>query len=339
MRRAALTLLAASVLAPAASAGSAGSGRVSIFYYPWYGVPAVDGDYQHWQQRNHRLPGQLASAFYPARGLYSSSDRAVVASQMREIARAGVHQVVSSWWGRGSLEDRRLPLVVELARAQGLDVAVHLEPYDGRTPATTAADIRHLEELGVEEFYLYGSHDAPLEAWAEVNRALDGARILVQTAHPGYAARGGFAGLYTYDILVWDGGKLARVCEQARRLQLVCAPSVGPGYDARRAVGDGRVKARRSGATYDAMWRAAIRSHAEIVSITSYNEWHEGTQIEPARPHRGPKGGDYLGYEGAWGRTGRAAERAYLDRTRDWAARFVVGRRVATAHVQRLASG
>ena len=30
------------------------------------------------------------------------------------------------------------------------------------------------------------------------------------------------------------------------------------------------------------MWKAAIRAGADRVTITSYNEWHEGTQIEPA---------------------------------------------------------
>ena len=70
-------------------------------------------------------------------------------------------------------------------------------------------------------------------------------------------------------------------------MHLLCAPSVGPGYDARRGSGDPRVKPRRNGATYDAMWRAAIAAKADRVTITSFNEWHEGTQIEPAAP-RGP---------------------------------------------------
>ena len=57
------------------------------------------------------------------------------------------------------------------------------------------------------------------------------------------------------------------------------------------------------------------------MSITSFNEWHEGTMIEPATAH--PPGTlDYLDYEGAWGRSGRRAETAYLDRTARWAARF-----------------
>ena len=109
-----------------------------------------------------------------------------------------------------------------------------------------------------------------------------------------------------------------RLCGQARRLGLLCAPSVGPGYDARRATGDTRVRSRRNGATYDSMWRGAVRSRADLVTITSYNEWHEGTQIEPARPGR--RG--YQCYDGAWGLRGHAAETAYLDRTAYWVRRF-----------------
>ena len=30
------------------------AGTVAIFYYPWYGTPAQDGDWQHWNQNNHR---------------------------------------------------------------------------------------------------------------------------------------------------------------------------------------------------------------------------------------------------------------------------------------------
>ena len=33
---------------------------------------------------------------------------------------------------------------------------------------------------------------------------------------------------------------------------------------------------------YDNEWKAAIAAHARWVGITSFNEWHEGTQIEPA---------------------------------------------------------
>ena len=66
------------------------------------------------------------------------------------------------------------------------------------------------------------------------------------------------------------------------------------------------------------MWRAAISSTADAVTITSFNEWHEGTQIEPAVACRRANY-RYLSYNGAWGLSGVAAEDAYLTRTRYWA--------------------
>ena len=109
------------------------------------------------------------------------------------------------------------------------------------------------------------------------------------------------------------------LCSEARARHLLCAPSVGPGYDARRGSGDPVVKPRRHGATYDAMWRAAITAHADRITITSYNEWHEGTQIEPAAPGGRRGRYRYLCYDGAYGLYGVRAEHAYLDRTRYWA--------------------
>jgi hypothetical protein len=70
------------------------------------------------------------------------------------------------------------------------------------------------------------------------------------------------------------------------------------------------------------MWAGAIRADADGITITSYNEWHEGTQIEPAIAAIGFDGYRYSGYAGAWGRTGRKARTAYLDRTAYWTRRF-----------------
>ena len=47
-------------------------------------------------------------------------------------------------------------------------------------------------------------------------------RFYAQTALPGFAAAGGFAGLYTYDILVYGGWTFGRICAEARALHL-CA--------------------------------------------------------------------------------------------------------------------
>lgn len=311
----AAALLGASGAVPAEA--QAGEPVAAIFYYPWYGSPAQDGAWRHWQQNGATPPQRLGSGFFPARGAYSSDDPRILGAQMDEIARAGIREVIVSWWGRGSVEDQRLAAVAAAARDRSLAVAVHVEPYEGRTAGSVGADVAYLRHLGVGDFYVYDSAAVPDADWAVLNAGLRGVRLFANTPLAGKAARGGFAGLYTYDVLVYSGGAFPRLCDQARRLGLLCAPSVGPGYDARRATGDPRVRPRERGAVYDFMWSQALRSGAQVITITSYNEWHEGTQIEPARARPG-----YESYEGAWGLRGAAAENAYLGRTALWTARL-----------------
>ena len=111
------------------------------------------------------------------------------------------------------------------------------------------------------------------------------------------------------------------MCASARRLGLACAPSVGPGFAAYRATTEVRLRARNDGRWYDHMWQLALWASPDVVTITSYNEWHEGTQIEPASS----TASFYESYEGAWGLEGKAAERAYLDRTAYWVDRLRTG--------------
>lgn len=322
MRRLVISLALLALAAPAAARAQP---HVTAFYYPWYGTPAVDGSWLHWAQDGHTPPDDIASAYYPLGGLYSSADRVVLARQMDELRDAGVDSIAVSWWGQGSPEDERLPAVLAAAQADGIAVAAHLEPYGGRTVASTVADIAYLNRLGIRTFYVYRAFDFPVPAWAAVTPALRAAgnTLFAQTDLAGAAAAGGFQGVYTYDIVTYTGDKFGRLCAEAHAEHLLCAPSVGPGYDARRASGDPRLKQRRHGATYDRMWRAAIAAHADDVTITSFNEWHEGTQIEPAAwsPRRRGRY-RYLSYDGAWGLYGRAAAFAYLDRTRYWSSVF-----------------
>src|SRR5436305_8532830 len=146
MRRALLSLILVLALPSTAHAAV----RVTAFYYPWYGTVARDGAFEHWAQHGHVPPDDIASVYYPLRGLYSSSDRLVVGAQMDEIRSAGIDEIAVSWWGQGSAEDARLPLILAEARADRLAVAVHLEPYAGRTGASTVADVAYLRALGIK---------------------------------------------------------------------------------------------------------------------------------------------------------------------------------------------
>jgi glycoprotein endo-alpha-1,2-mannosidase len=289
----------------------------AIFYYPWYSTPKRDGRWAHWYVPAEDGQHVLATPYYPARGLYSSSNAKIVAAQMREIAVAGIRTVIVSWWGWGSPEDLRLELVTRAAAQEGLGVAIHHEPYRGRTPASTAEDIAALHAKGFTDFYVYDADRYAAAEWAGALEEMEGVRVFAHTHLVGRALAAGFDGLYTYDVATWNGTTFARTCRQAHRAGLLCAPSVGPGYDARRATSDRVVRPRLDGATYDRMWRSAVRAEADLVTITSYNEWQEGTQIEPAQIQV-----ERPGYEGAWGKHGPSARRAYLDATARWVLRF-----------------
>lgn len=294
---------------------SARAATVAVFYYPWYSTPSTDGVWQHWNQNGHRPPVDVYSRFYPASGPYSSTDPAVLERQMEQIGAAGVDEVIASWWGRGSVEDRRLPAVIAAARRHKLTVAAHLEPYDGRTRETVAGDLAYLSSLGIHDVFVYHPRDFSAADWATLHAAAPTLRIFAGTELAGFAAAGRFDGFYTYDFVTYGAGKFARFCTQAHARNLLCAPSVGPGYDGRRA-GEAPVgRDRRNGATYDMLWSAVLHARPDVVTITSYNEWGEGSQIEPAAGRRG-----YRGYDGAWGLTGPSAQYAYLNRTTYWAA-------------------
>src|SRR5262249_35846539 len=150
-------------------------------------------------------PASIASSYYPARGIYSSADPAVLRAQMSEITGARIGVVIVSWWGEGSAEDQRLPAVIDAARIFGLRVAIHIEPYPGRTPQSVRADIEKLQTLGITDFYVYDSTVDADADWAAVNHALTGVRVFANTGLAGKAAAGGFAGLYTYDVYAYDG--------------------------------------------------------------------------------------------------------------------------------------
>lgn len=71
---------------------------------------------------------------------------------------------------------------------------------------------------------------------------------------------------------------------------------------------------RRHGHYYEVAWKSAINSGPTTVAITSFNEWHEGTQIEPAKPASN-KDFTYLDYE-------PEGPDFYLNLTKLWVSQF-----------------
>lgn len=59
------------------------------------------------------------------------------------------------------------------------------------------------------------------------------------------------------------------------------AYTVEPGYDLTKTGGTNFLN-RQGGKTYDTYWKGALSSSPDAVLITTWNEWHEGSEIEPS---------------------------------------------------------
>lgn len=108
----------------------------------------------------------------------------------------------------------------------------------------------------------------------------------MERGHCDSLVQGGFDGAYTYFAsqgFVY-GSTLSNWDTMKRCNLKYFIPSVGPGYDDSpvRPWNGANTKPRNGGDYYREMWKKAMNIGSELVSITSFNEWHEGSQIEEA---------------------------------------------------------
>ncbi len=324
---------------PSPFAVDPGSRLVLAFHYPWYGTPSGPaGRWRHWNHPRVGLPGErvlgfhdpdrvvagrpdLAAAHQPLGGPYDSRDPAVIRRQMAEAREAALDGFVVSWWGRESDEARAFGLLLAAARSLGLRLAPYYETGElwARGAPEVAADLAallvthgadpaFLRAGGRPVVFAYGAHRLRPAAWAFVRRALAarGLRpVLVgDAARPEWLAHFDALHLYSPVGALADGADLvARYRDLAARARAAGRPflaPVAPGYDDRAVRVPGTVVARAEGATYGRTWEAALAAEPAAVLVATWNEWHEGTEIEPSVEHG----------------------RSYLTLTRRWAARF-----------------
>ncbi|MCP9257911.1 Glycoprotein endo-alpha-1,2-mannosidase [Dirofilaria immitis] len=301
-----------------------GEYSVQIFYYPWYGNPKFDsGEYYHWNHRfiphwdsnishkyprgSHIPPLDIGSSFYPLLGSYSSRDPAVIEQHMKWMSSAGIDVVIVSWyppkflmnkkrkqlWNLGSttfykifFKATRHPwndlisILLDIVAKYRMKLSFHLEPYKNRNGESLRSDIEYIIDN-------YGNHSALYR----MKRPKSRQSLLVKSEDRHSLLAAGFDGIYTYFAAVgfsygstpsnWPS--LSAFC---RKNDLIFIPSVGPGYDDRRVRpwNSENYKDRMNGKYYADMFEMAHVARANIITITSFNEWHEGTQIEPAIP-------------------------------------------------------
>ncbi|NMC21000.1 MAG: hypothetical protein GYA33_11340, partial [Thermogutta sp.] len=288
--------------------------KVLAFYYPWYGnagVPGGSGRWSHWQGVDEKERQIASSTHYPELGPYDSHDPKTIEKHAEWSKQAGLDGWIVSWWGSGDFTDRAMGRILDACRNAGLEVTVYYETVRGdKTPENAAREIvdlltayaKHPAWLrldGKPVVFIYGRAvgELGLSGWLsaidQVNRQYEGGAVLLGDQMSRAAARV-FDGIHTYNTVGSLAGRdvhgVKTWCEEtfpewvalAARRRRISTLTLIPGYDDTKIRKPGIAAARFEGESYRAQWEAAIAALPDWVLITSFNEWHEGSEIEPS---------------------------------------------------------
>ncbi len=249
---------------------------------------------------------------------YNSSDDATIARQLNWAVNAGITGFISSWWGIGDQTDKNF--VKLLAHAASVQAAtgyhfassIYFEsdaPAES-TPSQMVANLRYLiNQYGnnANFFHWQGKpviffwdplgQGRTMATWAAIRNQVDpdhetiwsaeGVDLNMLSVFDGiHLFSAAYWGIQAGDITAVDQGFRAKIdaYNQANHTQKIWAAGVLPGYNDTRVPGrvGTYIVQRSSGATYSASWAGAIASSPDWVTITSFNEWFEGSMIEPS---------------------------------------------------------
>jgi len=292
---------------------AAKSGRwpklVLAFYYPWYGNPqGPSSRWFHWKGVGYEEIGSATD--YPLLGPYDSWDRRVLRSHIAMAKAAGIDGFISSWWGIGTFEDQAFQRLLDVAEEEGFKVTIYYESVRDISKEQVVEELSYvlskysnhsafLKIGGKPVLFIYAveAKGRDVEFWVDVIRQVENrtgvkALYIGDTYNTGFLAA--FDGLHRYnpigianhriEYLIMSERVKSYSQPGAEEEKIWCA-SVVPGYDDRKIRSPGQYVPRDGGEYYERTWTAAVESNPDIVTICSWNEWHEGTEIEPSREY------------------------------------------------------
>lgn len=288
--------------------------KVLAFYYGWYGNPQTSGRWVHWVQVDPERKQIANSTHYPALGAYDSHDPQVARQHCRWAKEAGLDGFIVSWWVRGDFHDQGMPLLLDTARQHGLQITVYYEivPAPGNPDSAVQDWLYLLSQYGSHPAWLrvdskpvifvYGRALGQLSMvqWAQVLERVNKeykAGVCAIADQLSKAAARIFDGIHTYNICDRLQGKpveaIQAEVERIYREPLQVAGQFGrigcatiiPGYDDTKIRKPGIRTERFGGESFRRQWQAVLALNPDWVLITSFNEWHEGSEMEPSVEH------------------------------------------------------
>ncbi len=291
--------------------------KVAAFYYPWFSnetdytqtvpYPVVDtGSWRHWN-------GSTLNT--PVIGEYDSADPQTIERHLRDAEWAGIDALVWSYWGAAGYEFTNFKNALEVARAINSNVSftlyfeIFMDNMEGKTVPEASAFINNefaqiyavfndsanvdliWHEQGKPVLFVYVVQAVPAEVWDNVmvNVSASGASFFMVADRPGGSITPNkhFQATHQYDVYYpsYHGTYFETYMglkNDARKFGQVFIAGVSPGYDDHMVRPGNPPLPRNGNTTYQQSWCNAISLHPDWIAITSWNEWHEGTEIEPS---------------------------------------------------------
>ncbi len=282
------------------NAQSSSDPLVLAFYYTWF-------DENTWTyDKLSDLPAQP----------YASRDRSVMGRQIDQAKSAGIDAFLVAWYGPGANNqtEANLTAMLDEAQARNFKIGILFETDSPFLGGDLAGALQHALSV-------HANHPAFLRVdgrpviffWHPTNYGIGFWRNVRSQVDPNYSSIWISEGVDTSYLSVFDGhhlysntwnppadltytnakfaGRVATARQDYGAYKFWVA-TVMPGYnDVRIRPGSGFVQDREGGGYYQRSWQAAIASQPNWIVITSFNEWPEGTYIEPSAAF----GDQYLG--------------------------------------------
>ena len=288
---------------------------VLAVYYPWYGSVDDAGVGRHWGLANETDIEFTLN--YPLLGAYDSQDVSLISEHIKLASENGIDGFAVSWWGKDTYEDQAFKKILE--PSDGFKACLYYETNRAGPPISpemVASELNYvIENYGYHENYLRVNKKPVILIfnadgqgrdrgfWTNVRSHIMDCVLVGDFRNP--ALLDVFDGVHIYNELdPQTYGQLTHWISEQNKISpynsisefkkmsrdsfmiyndKLTIGTVSPGFDDTKIRLNGTIAPRQGVETYQRSWDMILSYDLDWVLITSWNEWHEGTEIEPSR--------------------------------------------------------